>query len=775
MHAFSFQQFWINGLLVIPAAVVVWMMCRTLRVRAATRHALWLVVLALLVLPTLIRGVIAPQWPAEISRAMTLPLPHEDSTRNTDELPAEDEIVTDEGLLDTEAGLASRPALIPSEIDVAEGPLDFDPRSTESARIESHARENSSSNVSPFTDEPTTSAPIVSPVSAIGERTATLDQSPPVTHKKSERSARATSVFASARESLREWFAQLLALRDAFVRMPSIPPVLWIGGILAVAFAVLFRLVQMRRIVAAAEPAPPEMISIVRRAARRIGLAGPPEVRITEASIPPLVWCAGRPILVLPHRLWDQLDDASRLAVIFHELAHLRRRDHWLCWVEMLCGVLFWWNPVVWWACRQVRDEADACCDAWVVRLQPTGRRAYAQALLASTSVKHTVAFAGPVVGLGALRPNTRRFARRLTMVMTEQLRPGMSIRGGGAVIAVAAAACLVAPILACPPEEHEEATLATVSAPSEASSASAATTYEAYVQDRASQATDEYANALTYYTTAASQDPFAGGDVEARLSALEARLDHIAELLGELGLGMADEAAAPTTDWVETEPAASDIAYMTADPDTITCPYALPEDKLREFTELMILQDVPILVTPRLEEGLIDVHASREQHEILQAFFSILHPEGVKVSEEQYYDLKDANDTTDLRETDKESLKQEKDELAAELEAAKSQKDGYETQESELEAAIEQLEAHLEELAEMAENASGEDKQALNDEMKKVTHEIKLLDAARKQTEREKKQSENHADDIEAAIDDLDEQIEVLEELAAANDALGR
>jgi hypothetical protein len=132
--------------------------------------------------------------------------------------------------------------------------------------------------------------------------------------------------------------------------------------------------------------------------------------------------------------------------------------------MDLVLGCLYWWHPVVWWVRRRIGDEADLCCDAWVTALLPEGRRAYARALLETRrhlSVR-AVPRAAPAIGLGAEAPRARRFARRLTMVMTAPTMngrsggPGISLRGAALAAVLAVGGCLVVPALACPPDEAQ-------------------------------------------------------------------------------------------------------------------------------------------------------------------------------------------------------------------------------------------------------------------------------------------------------------------------------
>ena len=82
--------------------------------------------------------------------------------------------------------------------------------------------------------------------------------------------------------------------------------------------------------------------------AGRIGLKSVPKVRIVAGVMAPSIYSvAGQSTLLLPAGLLNQLDAQELQTVIAHELAHLRRRDHWVRLLEMATAILFWWHPVV--------------------------------------------------------------------------------------------------------------------------------------------------------------------------------------------------------------------------------------------------------------------------------------------------------------------------------------------------------------------------------------------------------------------------------------------
>ena len=106
--------------------------------------------------------------------------------------------------------------------------------------------------------------------------------------------------------------------------------------------------------------------------ARRVGLSWRPSLCLVPGRVPPMLWAIGsRPRLLVPEKLWTKMGADEHTSLLLHELAHLKRRDHWVRWLELIVAGLYWWHPVVWWARRALREAEEQCCDAWVVWAMP--------------------------------------------------------------------------------------------------------------------------------------------------------------------------------------------------------------------------------------------------------------------------------------------------------------------------------------------------------------------------------------------------------------------
>jgi beta-lactamase regulating signal transducer with metallopeptidase domain len=218
----------------------------------------------------------------------------------------------------------------------------------------------------------------------------------------------------------------------------------WAGGVVLGVAILWRRLGRFRALLAEAVDADAALVEDVRALARRMGLRSCPAIRILDAHVSPFVCARWRSLMmVLPARLLSELDREQQHAVLVHELAHIRRRDHLMRWFEILVRGVFWWNPLAWWASRRLRQAEEECCDAWVVWALPDVRRSYGKALL------WTVEFLAerrvvPVVAGTAFGGS--HIKRRIETIMHQKPNRRMS---WGALIAVFALGASVLPLAA--------------------------------------------------------------------------------------------------------------------------------------------------------------------------------------------------------------------------------------------------------------------------------------------------------------------------------------
>jgi beta-lactamase regulating signal transducer with metallopeptidase domain len=204
---------------------------------------------------------------------------------------------------------------------------------------------------------------------------------------------------------------------------------LWISGAVICIGLTLSSVCRFQWLLHSARPAPRPIQNQTSRLAARLGLERCPQVCLVPGAVSPMIWAIGAaPRLLFPAGLLDRLDEEQRAALLLHELAHVRRRDHWVRFVELLVVALYWWHPVVWWARRELREAEEQCCDAWVVWASSGEGTAYARALLETVAFVSRSRFPLPASasGIGHI-PHLRR---RLTMIMQANTPRSLSAAG---------------------------------------------------------------------------------------------------------------------------------------------------------------------------------------------------------------------------------------------------------------------------------------------------------------------------------------------------------
>lgn len=163
---------------------------------------------------------------------------------------------------------------------------------------------------------------------------------------------------------------------------------LWLSGSFLWIVLILYRSWKFGKLVRLAEQEEEQLQTLCDKLSERMGLGWKPPVRVVEAEIAPMIWAFGRETVILfPKHFLEELTIEKQQMVLAHELAHLKRRDHQLRWLELLVLSLYWWLPTVRFVRRQLHNAQEECCDAWVLRLFPEQQVQYGETLLSAATL----------------------------------------------------------------------------------------------------------------------------------------------------------------------------------------------------------------------------------------------------------------------------------------------------------------------------------------------------------------------------------------------------
>ena len=97
--------------------------------------------------------------------------------------------------------------------------------------------------------------------------------------------------------------------------------------------------------------------------AKQIKLTKTPKLLISlKAEVPMAIgWL--KPVVLLPASMVTGLNSAQLEMLILHELAHIRRHDYLVNFLQTLIELLFFFHPGVHWIGKQMRNEREYCSD----------------------------------------------------------------------------------------------------------------------------------------------------------------------------------------------------------------------------------------------------------------------------------------------------------------------------------------------------------------------------------------------------------------------------
>ena len=226
--------------------------------------------------------------------------------------------------------------------------------------------------------------------------------------------------------------------------------IVWLAGMGAcLAYLIAAAAILHRRVRACGTPPSKRLTALLAEVKAEMGVKA--NIRLVcmyEYGTPALM--APRTLLMPADALIAMDDEQARLA-LRHELAHYRRGDHIVNVLLSILNCVYWFNPVVWFAFRQVRADMETACDGAVVKcLDASGRSRYASLVVRL--------FAQPAhrpLMLGIARENTKRMAEKRVQGIFLKGKSRASVK----LIAAALAALLLLTCFttACQPTPEEE------------------------------------------------------------------------------------------------------------------------------------------------------------------------------------------------------------------------------------------------------------------------------------------------------------------------------
>jgi len=126
-----------------------------------------------------------------------------------------------------------------------------------------------------------------------------------------------------------------------------------------------------------------------------------------------MVWGIFFPRILLPINMVSKLSQEELSHILLHELAHIKRKDLIIHVVTMIINGIHWFNPIIWYSVRKMKEDCELSCDASVLGILADDEyKSYGLTLL---SIMKKINQPQPVQGTVGFAFNKNR--RRIIMI----------------------------------------------------------------------------------------------------------------------------------------------------------------------------------------------------------------------------------------------------------------------------------------------------------------------------------------------------------------------
>ena len=144
----------------------------------------------------------------------------------------------------------------------------------------------------------------------------------------------------------------------------------WMIGVLLISIYQYVGWHKTRRLIrVGTQPLTPVWQARINRLCNSIGIKY--QVHMLKSALVRIPCVVGwlKPVILLPAQVLTGLDEDQLEMIIIHELAHVRRLDCLINYLQVAVETVLYFNPAVWWVSRQIRTERELCCDDMAVKI----------------------------------------------------------------------------------------------------------------------------------------------------------------------------------------------------------------------------------------------------------------------------------------------------------------------------------------------------------------------------------------------------------------------
>lgn len=145
---------------------------------------------------------------------------------------------------------------------------------------------------------------------------------------------------------------------------------IWVVGMIAMIILVIKSSLRLRTLQKSALPLQsPEVRRLYDRCLTEVEITKKIPVYSTAFLKSPIIVGLLKPCIYLPIHLISDYNETDMRYMLLHELQHYKHKDALANYLMNLAGVIYWFNPFVWYALKEMRSDREVACDTSVLKM----------------------------------------------------------------------------------------------------------------------------------------------------------------------------------------------------------------------------------------------------------------------------------------------------------------------------------------------------------------------------------------------------------------------
>lgn len=239
-----------------------------------------------------------------------------------------------------------------------------------------------------------------------------------------------------------------------------IVPLIWFGFVSALGLLFLVRLVIVRRIIGTSEAVEnPELLQLLKKHAEQMGVNG--DVGLLSLNLDtfnvPATFGIIHPRIIIPYYIAETWTEDEIEPILLHELAHIKRHDILVNWLQIVVQAVYFFHPAVWLVNSRIRELREELCDDTAIYHLNGGCVRYTKSIL---RVMESISFEPSFGSLGlGLAKRSSVIGKRIKRIMNARhtITLTLPMRSVTALIVIGLAGSAIAGISAVPTHSYDE------------------------------------------------------------------------------------------------------------------------------------------------------------------------------------------------------------------------------------------------------------------------------------------------------------------------------